>query len=492
MTKYRLFLFILILCLACTTSLRAKELALPDIGDSGAALMTPAQERRVGEAVMHNLRRAGMIVDDPILTAYLNQLGYRLLAQRDNPDQTTFTFFLVNDKSINAFALPGGFIGVNYGLVMASDSEDELASVLAHEIAHVTQRHYARAYDMGKHSELPVLAAIIAAIVLGSQGNADIGQAAIATAAGASAQHQINFTRHNEEEADRIGIQLLAKAGFDPEMMAEFFEKLDKQSRLYGSNVPAFLLDHPVNSERITDARNRAQQLPRPKPHDELMYLLMRDRIIAQSGSDNQAVEKRFQEELKQAQGEQEIALRYGYALTLIRMEKYQQALNEIDILLKHDPQRIVFLLAKADINSSAGHMPQAIKTYEHALQLYPANPALTYNYANALIREHQYKKAENVLTSFLKTPTDNPDFYKLLARATTKTGKPANAHEALAEYYYQIGQLHQAIDQINLALKIKNLDFYTTSRLEAQLARIKEEVPKEDAPKQNLSYFVN
>lgn len=482
MMKYRLPPLILSICLICITSFsQAKELDLPDIGDSGAALMTPAQERRVGEAVMHNLRRSGMIVDDPVLTSYLNQLGYRLLAQRENPDQTKFTFFLVNDKSINAFALPGGFIGVNYGLVMASDSEGELASVLAHEIAHVTQRHYARAYDVGSSSELPVIAAIIAAIVLGAQGNADIGQAAIATAAGATAQHQINFTRHNEEEADRIGIQLLAKAGFDPEMMAEFFEKLDRESRLYGTNVPAFLLDHPVNSERITDARNRAQQLPRPKPHDEQMYLLMRDRIIAESGSDKQAIEKKFQEDLKQAQGEQQIALRYGYTLSLIRLEKYDEALKQINALLKQDPQRIAYLIAKADINVQSGHVQQAIKTYENALQLYPGNSALTYDYANALLQDGQYKKAERVLDTFLKTPAENPNFYQLLARATTKTGKPASAHEALAEYYYQLGQLHQAIDQINLALKIKNLDFYTTSRLEAQLARIKEEVPKED-----------
>lgn len=481
MTKYRYLPITLSLCLFCTTTFsQAKELDLPDIGDSGAALMTPAQERRVGEATMHFLRSKGMIVDDSITTSYLNQLGYRLLAQRDNPDQTTFTFFLVNDKSVNAFALPGGFIGVNYGLIMATDNEDELAAVLAHEISHVTQRHYARAYDMGSSSELPVLAAIIAGIIIGAKGNADVGQAAIATAAGASAQHQINFTRHNEEEADRIGIQLLSKAGFDPEMMAGFFEKLDKEARLYGTNLPAFLQDHPVNSERITDARNRAQQMPRPKPHDELMYLLMRDRIIAESGSDKQAIEKKFEEDLKQAQGEQQMALRYGYALSLIRLEKYDQALKEINLLLKQDPQRIVFLLTKADVYVRAGHVPLAIQIYERALQLYPANSALTYNYASALLQEGKYTRAEQVLETFLKVPTDNPNFYQLLAKATTKTGKPASAHEALSEYYYQVGQLHQAIDQINLALKVKNLDFYTTSRLEAQLARIKEEVPKE------------
>ena len=482
MMKFRLLPLTLFVCLSCiTTYSTAKDVELPDLGDSGAALMTPAQERRVGEAVMHQLRRAGLIVDDPLLTTYLNQLGYRLLAQREDPDQNQFTFFLVNDKSINAFALPGGFIGVNYGLVMATDSEDELASVVAHEISHVTQRHYARAYNMGGSSELPMIAAIIAAIVLGAKGNADLGTAAIASAAGASAQSQINFTRHNEEEADRIGIQLLAKAGYDPEMMAEFFEKLDKESRLYGSNVPAFLLDHPVNTQRITDARNRAQLLPKPKPHDEMMYLLMLNRVIAESDSDKQAAAKKFLDKLKLARGEQQIALRYGYTLCLIRLGKYDLALNEIDTLLQQEPQRIAFILAKAEINVRADHAPQAIKTYENALKLYPANSALTYDYATALLQEGQFRKAADLLDTYLKTPTDNPSFYELLARAKMKTGKPASAHAALAEYYYQIGQLHQAIDQINLALKIKNNDFYTTSRLEAQLAQIKEEIPKQD-----------
>jgi predicted Zn-dependent protease len=482
MMKFHLIPLLVSVCLSCiTTYSQAKDVELPDLGDSGAALMTPQQERRVGEAVMHTLRRAGLIVDDPLLTAYLNQLGYRLLAQREDPDQNQFTFFLVNDKSINAFALPGGFIGVNYGLVMATDSEDELASVLAHEISHVTQRHYARGYNMTSSSELPILAAVIAAIVLGAKGNADLGTAALATAAGASAQQEINFTRHNEEEADRIGIQLLSKAGYDPEMMAEFFEKLDKESRLYGSNIPPFLLDHPVNTQRITDARNRAQLLPKPKPQDELMYLLMRNRVIAESDANKQAAAKKFLDELNGAKGEQQTALRYGYTLCLIRLGKYDLASNEIETLLRQYPQRIAFLLAKAEINIRAGNIQQAMKTYVNALKVYPANSALTYDYATALLQQGQYKKAAELLDEYLKKPSDNPSFYELLAQAKTKTGNPARAHEALAEYYYQIGQLHQAIDQINLALKIKNIDFYTTSRLEAQLAQIKAEIPKQD-----------
>lgn len=482
MKKWRLLPVILAISISCTTSFtRAKDLDLPDIGDSGAALMTAAQEQRVGEAVMHNLRRSGLIVDDPILTEYINHLGYQLLSQRENPEQTKFTFFLVNDKTINAFALPGGFIGINYGLVMASESESELASVLAHEIAHVTQRHYARAYDVGSATELPILAAIIAAIVLGASGNADIGQAAIASIAGATIQREINFTRHNEEEADRVGIQLLAKAGYDAEKMASFFEKLDNEARLYGIDIPEFLRTHPVNTSRISDARNRAHVLPPVKPRDDLTYLLMRYRIVALSNPDKQASEKKFLEDLKQAQGNQQTALRYGYMLSLIRLEKFKQAQTEVEALLKKDPHRIAFLLAKAEIEVHAGQMHQAIKTYENALRIYPANKSLTYDYVNALMQQGEYKKADQVLSTFLKTPPENPSFYQNLARVKTKTGELANAHEAMAMYYHQIGQLHQAIDQINLALKVKDLDFYTVSRLEAQLAQIKEEIPKQE-----------
>lgn len=480
--KFRLMPIALSLCLLCTTSYsQAKDINLPDIGDSGATIMTPAQAHRIGEAVVHKLRREGMIVDDPVLTTYLNQLGYKLLAQRENPEQTKFSFFMVNDDSVNAFALPGGFIGVNYGLVKDTDNEDELAAVLAHEISHVTQRHFSRTYEANKHSDLPIIAALLAAIVLGSRGNADAGQAAIATAAGASAHHQLSVSRHHEEEADRLGIELMSRAGYNPEMMAKFFEKLQNQARLYGTSVPPFLQDHPVNSERITDALNRAAQLPKPKPHDEFTYYLMRYRVIAESANDNQAMARQFHAKLEQAQGEKETALRYGYMLSLLRMGDYRAAQAQVDRLLKKHPMRIVFLLAKANILSNAGHIPAAIRIYKDALKYYPDNSALTYGYADALLKDKKYKTAANVIQSFLKQNTHNPDFYRLLSHATMKTGKVAASHEALAEYYYQIGQLHQAIDQIHIALKIKHLDFYTTSRLEAQLALIKQEIPKED-----------
>lgn len=477
MHKLALIIVLISTNLLCSTSyIKAAELDLPDIGDSAAAVMTPAQEQRTGEAVVRNLRRAGLIIDDPLLNDYLNQLGYRLLSHNSSNHQTRFHFFLINDKNINAFALPGGYIGINYGLFLASESESELASVVAHEIAHVTQRHYARAYDIGSKNELPMLAAIIAAIILASQGG-EMGEAAIATVAGASARSQINFTRQNEEEADRIGISMLARAGFDPEKMANFFEKLDKESRGYGIEIPEFLRTHPVNTSRIADARSRAHQLTPAEPKDDTTYRLMRHRIQALASSEKQRTTEQYRYDLQKAGSDS--ATRYGYALSLIRQEKYSEAEKEIDRLLAAEPHRIAFLLAKADIDAKAGRTAQALATYQKALGVYPHNSAITYDYVNLLLKQSRYEKAERVLTQYLKTPAENPDFYRFLAQARAKRNNQTGSHEAMAEYYYQIGQFHQAIEQIELALKDSRADFYTTSRLEARLALIKEEIPK-------------
>ncbi len=455
------------------------NLDLPDLGDAGLASMNPAQEYRTGATVVRNLRRAGLIIDDPLLTDYLNQLGYKLISHHDHNQQSQFQFFLVNDGSINAFALPGGFIGIHYGLFRETESESELASVIAHEIAHVTQRHYARAFNANSASELPVLAALIAAIVLGSQGS-DLGQAALASVAASQAQSQINFTRQNEYEADRIGIGILSRAGYEPEKMADFFDKLERESRLHGINVPEFLRTHPVNENRIADARNRARLVQKSTPPDSLSYHLMRQRIVALASKDKKFSEQQYRDDLSRLKGNALIAARYGYALNLMRQEKYAAAEQEIADLLKQHPQRIALLLARAEIAYRSGQIENALSTYKHALTLYPDNASIIYDYAEVLLRTKQFVKAEQLLGEFLKKPPRNPMFYKFLAQTKAALNQPAQSHEALAEYYYQIGQFHQAIDQLNLALKSSSADFYTTSRLEARLTHIKEEIPRE------------
>ena len=450
---------------------------LPDLGTKGGAAITPADEHRTGATVLRNLRRAGLIVDDPLLTDYLNQLGYKLLSHHKYEPTNQFYFFLVNDNSLNAFALPGGFIGINYGLFSQTESESELASVFAHEIAHVTQRHYARAYDIGSQSSLSVIAAIIAAIILGSQGS-NVGEAALATAAATTAQKQINFTRHNEQEADRIGIQILSDAGLNPEKMASFFDKIERESRLYGVNIPEFLRTHPVSAARIADARDRARHLPKKKVEESLAYQIMRQRIIALSNHDKESSVEAYQQALKTETGIKFTATQYGYVLSLTRVEQYKKANQIIDNLLKQYPHRIAFLLAKAEIQAKQKKIDDAIKTYRGALTTYPGNESILQDYLDLLIKQKKYKVAKTELTSLLKSQPKNPIFYKYMAKTKAALNQTAESHEALAEFYYQQGQFHQAIDQINIALKSVKNDFYTTSRLEAKLHLIKEETP--------------
>src|SRR5512139_1126764 len=246
--------------LTSANGVHAVSAELPDIGDASAVTLSPEQEARIGKQVMHKLYRANLINEDVALNQYIQNLGYRLSAN-SGADRQPFTFFIVNDPAINAFAMPGGYIGVNAGLIVASESENELASVLAHEISHVTQHHLARSYEKASKMSLPMTAAVIAAILLGSH-DPQAGQAALMASIAGSAQMQLDFTRANEHEADRVGIQLLAQAGFDPRGMSSFFQRLQKETRYYGSGLPEFLSTHPVTSNRIAEAEDRAAQYP--------------------------------------------------------------------------------------------------------------------------------------------------------------------------------------------------------------------------------------
>ncbi|MDX1823944.1 MAG: M48 family metalloprotease [Thiohalomonadales bacterium] len=473
----RLFLFLLLMLPYILSGVaRAQEqIALPDIGQSGGAIVTPSEERQAGEAVVRNIRRAGGILDDPLVNDYLNNLGYRLVSTSD-AQHPQFEFFMINDRVINAFALPGGFIGVNYGLILATDSESELASVLAHEISHVTQRHHARAYEFSKGSNIPVLAAMIAAMILGSQGS-QVGQAALTALSAGSIQNQINFTRANEKEADYIGIQLLADSGFDPNSMAEFFQKLDRESRLYGPQAPEFLRTHPVNESRIADASNRAAHMHRASSPNHKNYYLMRARLQVITASDKKTIRDGFAKSLKSERYLDRDAEQYGYALSLIETGEFDKARPLLNELLKQDPNRIAYLLARARLESMANHHKQAIAYFKQALANYPGNGPLTLAYAHALLRSDMPKEARQLIIDYQRNKPNEPDFYKLLAEAEAALGNNAKTHIAMGEYYYGIGQTHQAIDQLTLALKDKQLDFYNASRVEARLSEFQEEV---------------
>jgi len=475
--KIRLILPIALLSFCLSAVLMpavAQQINLPDIGDSGAALVTLEDEIRTGEAVLRNIRRAGGLIEDPVLVDYINYLGHQLVAASVDK-KTPFHFFIIDDSSINAFALPGGYIGVHYGLFLAMRNEGELAAVLAHEIAHVTQRHHVRSYEASQYSSTTILAAVIAAIILGG-GNPELSEAAIATAVAGTSQTQINFTRTNELESDRIGINLLADAGFNPNSMADTFQIMADSSRLYGQLPPEFLLTHPVSSTRLADARNRAASLKTQKQKPQLQYHLARTKLRVLASTNLNDTLKAFEENLKTGSYLNHKAEMYGYALVLIAKEKFSKAAKYVNILIKSNPNSITFKLLQAQFEFKSGNRTLALQQLQHALELYPSNAMLTEYYVELLLKSNQAKKAREILHAFLRQPAPNPRFYKLLSSAENSLKNNVGAHEALARFYYDMGLTHSAIEQINIALKDKKIDFYTSSRLESRLKQLQQE----------------
>ncbi len=252
-------------CLATLAGAReSSHVKLPDIGSSAAALATPQELREYGAGMLQEMRAYEMVLDDPLLSDYINSLGYRLVASSERPD-SGFTFFIVRDQQINAFAAPGGYVAVNAGLINAMDREDELAGVLAHEISHVQQLHILRAFEDQKKMSIPIMLAMLGVMIAASHRTDDAAPAAMVTAQSLMIQRQINFTRGDEAEADRVGIQTLARAGFDPNAMASAFQELQRVMRVNGVDIPEFLLDHPLDTKRIAEAKERAAQLGCPK-----------------------------------------------------------------------------------------------------------------------------------------------------------------------------------------------------------------------------------
>lgn len=454
----------------------AEELLLPDMGNTADYDVSPTEERKTGEAVIRNIRRGGGVVDDPLIEDYLDYLGYRLIANTNYGEQH-FKFFLINEKNLNAFALPGGFIGINYGLILATENESELASVMAHEVAHITQRHHVRAYEHGS-SQGPILAALIAAMILGG-GNSEIGSAAFAATAAGMMQDQINFTRANEKEADYMGIQMLANAGYDPMAMASFFGRLDKQSSLYGSTLPEFLRTHPMSTNRMADATNRARGLKRKKKDiDKQSFYLARARIRALTGENEADTLTEFAKRLESGRYQNRAATEYGYALALIKNKQYKKANKLLDKLLANDPSRIAFLVAKGQLESATRKLKQSQTTYSKALELYPENKVIIYYYAQSLLQNKRYGKARELLNKVLRTPGNLPQLYKFLSEAEAGLGNTSGVHQALAEYYFYLGQPHEAIRHMQQAIKTYNKDdFYTNAKREARIAEYQQEI---------------
>jgi len=477
--RLRVFLVLLFLAIA-----RAPAEGLPDLGEVAQAGFTPLQERRLGESIMREIRADRSYDDDAEATDYLNGLGNRLALSSPEARQD-FDFFLIRDPQINAFALPGGFIGVHTALILAAQSESELASVLAHEIAHVTQRHIARMIAQQKQGQITSIAALAAALLL-SRVSSQAAEAAAAFGTAGAIQGQLNFTRDNEREADRVGLQILDRAGFDPRAMENFFERLQRATRIYETGAPSYLRTHPLTFERIADIQNRTQGAGYRQVPDSLDFQLIRAKLRAQLAAPDDAVAF-FESSLSERKFLSETASHYGLAASLLRQKNYARARKELEIVRKMAHGSPIVETLSCELAQSAAGVEAALACYREASKAYPSYRALIYAHANALLQAGLPDAALKVVEERLQSITDDYRLYLLQARSFAALNKSLAQHRAQAEAYVRMGNLTAAVEQLQIGLKSGDGDFYQLSSAESrmrELRKLDEELRRESRKK--------
>ncbi len=444
---------------------------LPELGDYSASVLSAREEEKLGRQFIREARRRVTFVEDPELKQYLSDLGQRLAVNSDAPEQR-FHFYLIEDQALNAFAVPGGHIALHTGLILNTRSEAELASVLAHELAHITQRHLPRMLaDMKQHS-LPAAAAIIAAILLGGQA----GQAALLATNASLIERQLKYSRDFEREADTIGIHVLARSGFDARAMPIFFERLQQWSRVQESNAPEFLRTHPLTANRIAEAAARAERYPQPAPADDEQFLHVQAKIRALYGGDAQAATTHFAAVLADV-NEVPAVVRYGYALALMASSQYRQAQDQIHRLRELHPQRLSYLLAEAAIAMAGGDAAGALRLYRTAQQQHPGSIMVDIYTADALINTGDHQGAKRVIRGVIRQGEPEPRLYAMLARAEGGLNNSLGAHQALAEFHDRMGNQREALRQLRLARNYVGNSFYATASIDARIAEIEQKL---------------
>lgn len=461
------YLLMLALCLVP----RALAEGLPELGDPARGAISSLDERRLGEEIMREVRRSPAYYEDPEPTDYVIALGNRLVA-RGADSREDLNFFLMRDRQINAFALPGGFIGIHTGLLLAAQSEAEFAGVLAHEIAHITQRHISRIIDQQRHSAVVGLAALAVAI-LAARSNSDLAGAATAFGQGAAIQNLLNFTREHEREADRIGLQILEGAGFDPRGMAVFFDRLQRATRVYEGGAPSYLRTHPLTHERIADIQNRLDRLQYRQVPDSVEFQLVRAKLRADLEPPAQA-RRFFEQGLAERRFLSETANRYGLVVSLMRLKEHAAARKEFDVLRRGVGSHPMVDSLGCRLRSAAGENEGAIVCYREAQKVHPQHRALAYEHAEALLQAGRPEPALGVVAARLRQAADDPKLYLLQARAYALQARRHAQHRATGEAYARMGNLGAAVEQMQIALKSGDGDFYQLSATEARLRELR------------------
>lgn len=452
---------------------------LPDLGGAGG-LFSNQQEAAIADQVLRSLRMNMPMVDDPLLQEYLGTLVYHLVpyAMLENTD---LTLVILDDPAINAFAVPGGIIGVNAGLFINAETEQQFASVMAHELAHLSQRHFARRVAQQERAAPMALAGMIAGIILSAVTQSDIGLAAIAGTQALAIQNMLQYSRLNEQEADRVGLEVMAKAGFNPTAMSEMFGQMLRQARLQGDRPPEYLSTHPLTESRVADTQNRAAQFPKQNYEDSLEYHLMRARVLVRYAQSPASATKILREQLKNAPGN-DAALRYGLALALMEDNKTAEAVPILEDLLQRFPGRITVLVTLASAEQSQGKLDEAATRLETALQRNPGNTPIQQSLAEVLMKQDRPEAAARLYQKLTREHPQNQHYWQALADAQVESRSIVEVHRARAEYELLMNNPERAIMHLREAITRSGDNVATRevlrTRLEAAEAQAEAENP--------------
>lgn len=473
---------LLALLLGCISGISYADVELPTIGQPSDTALSPNEEAALGAEIVSQLRSFHYFLEDAELTDYLRRVGERL-ARHSGHQPSEFHFYVVRDRQVNAFALPGGHIGINAGLILASENESELAGVVAHEIAHVTQRHIARQMEASTRFNLATAAALLVAVLAGAASDPDVAQAALTVGLASSAQQRINFTRTHEMEADRVGIKTLAEAGYDPRGMASFFQKMGERARLYGSGLPEILRTHPVSNTRVSEAMSRVARYDTPasNPAREREYRIMRARLRVMTEAQSAAVVDYFKaSNNKDPESTDEEVRRYGLALAQYRSGRFDPAVELLNQLAEENPGVVSYSLTLADVLLAQGNRNTALGIYKNTQQRFPHYKPLTLAYADALIQSDQPARSRSLLLGSNLISSANPEAHRLLSLAARALERPAEAHYQMAEHHRLQGEYRQALNQLDAGLRLEDLSKADEARLATSMAQLRDEIPED------------
>lgn len=444
---------------------------LPELGDVSQTVLSAQDEQRIAEQILAEVAVSDEVLQDVEIVDYLQALGNRLAAASDDKQQA-FHFFVVKDPSINAFAMPGGVIGVHTGLFLASNTESELASVVGHEIGHVTQHHLARMLAKQKTDTFKNIAGIALALLV-ARSNPELASGALSASSAAGIQRQLDYTRAHEREADRVGLSILENAGFDPRGMPAFFTTLQRGSRFVEGSAPSFLRTHPLTTERITDVENRVASMPYKQVASSSDYHFVRAKLRASSGLAQAAIDQ-FNNNINAGRYANKSAEHYGLALAMLRKNDVKGASTQVQWLNKHGVKSAFIENLKARIEVANNNPKNAAAQYANALKRYPENRALIYGYAEHFLAINNAKAMISLVKSKQALYPNDPYFYTLLAKAYFIEHKNLLRYQAQGEAYYRQYNLDKAVEQMSFAAKAKDGSFYEKSIVEARLKELR------------------